>query len=264
MINHVNSASISFIKQYLLFFNVGQNFWSIHIGTLFFSIFSGVVVLAVFYKVARSATSGVPGKLQCAIMMIVEWIEGMVSENFDGPIQFIAPLAMTIFIWITAMNSIDLIPVSYIPYIASLFGIKGLQVVSTADINITASFALGVFVLIIFYTIKSKGFTGFAKEYALHPFNHWLLIPFNIFLEGITLLAKPVSLALRLFGNMYAGELIFILIADMYTSGDIIAGVGIPLQIVWAIFHLLIVILQAFIFTILTIVYLGMAYNKKS
>ncbi|MFI3256604.1 MAG: F0F1 ATP synthase subunit A, partial [Psittacicella sp.] len=191
------------------------------------------------------------------------WVEGIVNENFEGPIHLVAPLAITIFAWIALINSIDLLPISYIPWLASLFGIDKLQTVSTADINITGSFAIGVFFLIIYYTIKSKGIKGFIKEYTLHPFNHWIFIPFNLCLEVVTLIAKPISLALRLFGNMYAGELIFILIADMYLGGKIIAGVGIPLQILWAIFHLLIVLLQAFIFTMLTIVYLGMAYNKK-
>lgn len=160
------------------------------------------------------------------------------------------------------MNAIDLIPVDFLPQFAGLFGIHYLRAVPTADISATLGMSICVFFLILFYTIKSKGFGGLVKEYTLHPFNHWAFIPVNFILETVTLLAKPISLAFRLFGNMYAGELIFILIAVMYSANVAIAALGIPLHLAWAVFHILVITLQAFIFMMLTVVYLSIAYNK--
>ena len=206
---------------------------------------------------------GVPGKWQCFVEMLVEWVNGVVKDNFHGPRNVVAPIALTIFCWVFIMNAIDLIPVDYLPQVAHLFGVDYLRAVPTADISSTLGLSIGVFFLIIFYTIKSKGFGGFVKEYTLHPFNHWAFIPVNFLLEVVTLLAKPISLAFRLFGNMYAGELIFVLIAVMYMAESFVPQVlGIPLQLVWAIFHILIITLQAFIFMMLTIVYLSIGYNK--
>jgi len=152
----------------------------------------------------------------------------------------------------------DLIPVDFLPYAAEKIGISHLRVVPSADVSITMSMAIGVFFLIIFYTIKEKGGIGFIKEYALHPFNHWIFIPINLVLELVTLLAKPISLGLRLFGNMYAGELIFILIAGLLPWWS-----QWLLSLPWAIFHILIITLQAFIFMVLTSVYLAMASAKE-
>ncbi len=163
------------------------------------------------------------------------------------------------------MNTIDLVPVDYIPQLFAI--ITGdhhipVRAVPTTDMNMTFAMSISVFVLILFYTIKSKGVKGLAKEYTLHPFNHWAFIPVNLLLESVTLISKPVSLALRLFGNMYAGELIFILIAVMYSANAFVAALGVPLQLVWAIFHILVIALQAFVFMMLTVVYLSIAYNK--
>ncbi|WP_040976717.1 F0F1 ATP synthase subunit A [Necropsobacter massiliensis] len=251
-----------YIQHHLEFLKTGDSFWNIHIDTLFFSVLSGVIFLFLFYKVATKATSGVPGKLQCLVEILVEWVDGIVKENFHGPRNVIAPLGLTIFCWVFIMNTIDLIPVDFLPQIGNLFGIHYLRAVPTADISATLGMSICVFFLILFYTVKSKGVGGLVKEYTLHPFNHWLFIPVNFILESVTLLAKPISLAFRLFGNMYAGELIFILIAVMYSANMAIAALGIPLQLAWAIFHILIVTLQAFIFMMLTIVYLSIAYNK--
>ena len=185
-------------------------------------------------------------------------VDKSVKEIFEGKDKLIAPLALTVFVWVFLMNALDLIPVDFIPHTAALLGVEYLRIVPTADVSITMSMSIGVFVLILFYTIRSKGLIGFAKEYTLHPFNHWIFIPVNLVLELVTLLSKPVSLGLRLFGNMYAGELIFVLIAAM-----------IPwwyqwmLSLPWALFHILIITLQAFIFMILTIVYLAMASAKE-
>ncbi|MFY1027924.1 F0F1 ATP synthase subunit A [Actinobacillus seminis] len=255
-------TSAEYIQHHLEFLKSGDSFWSIHLDTLFFSLVAGVIFLFFFRKVAKTATSGVPGKLQCLVEMLVEWVDGVVKENFHGSRHMVAPLALTIFCWVFVMNAIDLVPVDFLPQLANLFGIHYLRAVPTADISATLGMSICVFALIIFYTIKSKGISGFVKEYTLHPFNHWAFIPVNLILESVTLLAKPISLAFRLFGNMYAGELIFILIAVMYSANMAIAALGIPLHLAWAIFHILVITLQAFIFMMLTIVYLSIAYNK--
>lgn len=257
-----NLTTAGYIQHHLEFLKTGDSFWHVHLDTLFFSILSAIIFLFIFYKVGRKATPGVPGKLQCFVEMIVEWVDGVVKENFHGPRNVIAPLGLTIFCWVFIMNAIDLVPVDFFPQIANLFGIHYLRAVPTADISATLGMSICVFFLIIFYTIKSKGFGGFVKEYTLHPFNHWAFIPVNLILESVTLLAKPISLGFRLFGNMYAGELIFILIAVMYSANMAIASLGIPLHLAWAIFHILVITLQAFIFMMLTIVYLSIAYNK--
>lgn len=256
-------TTAEYISHHLTFLSSGDSFWSVHLDTLFFSILSALIFLFVFRKVAKKATSGVPGKLQCFIEMIIEWVNGLVKDNFHGSRDFIAPLALTVFCWVFLMNAIDLIPVDFLPQFANLFGIHYLRAVPSADISATLGMSICVFCLILFYTVKSKGFGGLVKEYTLHPFNHWAFIPVNFVLETVTLLAKPISLAFRLFGNMYAGELIFILIAVMYMADNfLLQALGIPLHLAWAIFHILVITLQAFIFMMLTIVYLSIAYNK--
>jgi len=256
-------TTAEYISHHLTFLSSGEGFWAVHLDTLFFSIVSALIFLYVFRKVAKNATSGVPGKLQCFIEMIVEWVNGLVKDNFHGSRDFIAPLALTVFCWVFVMNAIDLVPVDFLPQFAGFFGIHYLRAVPSADISATLGMSICVFFLILFYTVKSKGFSGLVKEYTLHPFNHWAFIPVNFVLETVTLLAKPISLAFRLFGNMYAGELIFILIAVMYMADNfLLQALGIPLHLAWAIFHILVITLQAFIFMMLTIVYLSIAYNK--
>ncbi|MDH2925961.1 F0F1 ATP synthase subunit A [Lonepinella koalarum] len=258
-----NLTTADYISHHLTFLSSGDSFWSVHLDTLFFSFVSGAIFLLIFSKVAKKATSGVPGKLQCFVEIVIEWVDGLVKDNFHGSRNVIAPLALTIFCWVFIMNAIDLIPVDFLPEFANLLGIHHLRAVPTADISATLGMSICVFCLILFYTVKSKGFSGLVKEYTLHPFNHWAFIPVNFILETVTLLAKPISLAFRLFGNMYAGELIFILIAVMYMADNFaLQALGIPLHLAWAIFHILIVTLQAFIFMMLTIVYLSIAYNK--
>lgn len=259
-------TSMEYINHHLGNLKAGEGFWSFHFDTLLFSIICGVAFLYLFYRVAQKVTTGKPTKLQAAVEILVEWINGVVTENFHGSRNVVAPLALSIFVWVFLMNTIDLIPVDYLPKLAAILSGNDeihLRAVPTTDMNLTFSLALGVFVLIIFYTVKSKGVSGFVKEYTMHPFNHWALIPVNLILESVTLLSKPVSLSLRLFGNMYAGELIFILIAVIYSANMVVATMGIPLQIIWAIFHILVVTLQAFIFMMLTVVYLSIAYNKS-
>ncbi|WAF60211.1 F0F1 ATP synthase subunit A [Aeromonas caviae] len=232
----------------------GSKFWTVNIDSMVFSVLLGTLFIWLFRKVAVKATSGVPGKLQCFVEMLVEFVNGNVKDIFHGRNKVIAPLALTVFVWIFLMNFMDLIPVDFIPHAAQLMGVPYLRVVPSADVNITMSMALGVFFLILYYSIKVKGISGFVKELTLQPFNHPAAIPVNFILETVTLISKPVSLGLRLFGNMYAGELIFILIAGLlpWWSQWI-------LSVPWAIFHILIITLQAFIFMVLTIVYLSMA-----
>lgn len=256
-------TTADYISHHLSFLKTGDGFWNVHLDTLFFSLVAGALFLFVFSRVAKNATSGVPTKLQCFVEIVIEWVDGLVKDNFHGPRNVIAPLALTIFCWVFIMNAVDLVPVDFLPQFAEMLGVHHLRAVPTADVNATLGMAICVFALILFYTVKSKGLKGLAKEYTLHPFNHWAFIPVNFILETVTLIAKPVSLAFRLFGNMYAGELIFILIAVMYAADNFaLQALGIPLHLVWAIFHILVITLQAFIFMMLTIVYLSIAYNK--
>ncbi|EEQ10119.1 ATP synthase a chain [Yersinia mollaretii ATCC 43969] len=229
-----------------------------NIDSLFFSVVLGLAFLFVFRKVAAGATSGVPGKLQTAVELIIGFVDNSVRDMYHGKSKVIAPLALTVFVWVLLMNMMDLLPIDLLPYIGEhVFGLPALRVVPTADVSITLSMALGVFILILFYSIKMKGVGGFVKELTMQPFNHPIFIPVNLILEGVSLLSKPVSLGLRLFGNMYAGELIFILIAGLLPWWS-----QWMLSLPWAIFHILIITLQAFIFMVLTIVYLSMASEE--
>ena len=237
-------------------------FWTLHVDTLGWSIVLGLIFLLTFRSVAKKATTGVPGKLQCAVELVVGFVDSSVKETFHGKNKLIAPLALTIFCWVLLMNAMDWVPVDVIPTIAqTIGGFMGMdphdvyiKSVPTTDLNMTFALALGVFFLVIYYSIKIKGLGGFMKELTLQPFNHWAFIPVNFILESVTMLARPLSLALRLFGNLYAGELIFILIAT-------IGLFQLPVHFLWAAFHLLIIPLQAFIFMMLTIVYLSLAHE---
>jgi F-type H+-transporting ATPase subunit a len=238
-----------------------MGFWAIHLDTMGFSIGLGVLFLYFFRRAAKQATADVPSGFQNFAEWIVEFIEASVKGSFSGRNPLIAPLAFTIFIWIFLMNFMDLIAVDFIPELAKLAGIPYMKIVSTTDPNATFGMAFGVFFLILYYSFKIKGPGGFFSELAFQPFGK-LGMPVNLLLEGVNLIAKPISLALRLFGNMYAGEMIFILIAIMYSGGLVIGTFGGLLQIGWAIFHILIITLQAFIFMTLTIVYLDMAHQE--
>ena len=234
-----------------------MGFMAIHLDTLGWSLLMGLVFILLFRSVAKRATEGVPSGLQNLVEITVEFIQGIVRDTFHGRNPVIAPLALTIFVWVLLMNSLKWIPVDYIPGIATLLGLPAFKIVPTTDPNGTFGLSLGVFILILFYSVKVKGVGGFAKELGFTPFKHWSLIPFNLFLEILGLLTKPLSLALRLFGNMYAGEVVFILIAMLpfYVQWT--------LNVPWAIFHILIIPLQAFIFMVLTIVYLSSAHEES-
>ena len=253
-----------------------MGFWAIHLDTMFWSIILGVLFLYLFRKVARNATSGVPGGGQNFVEWIVEFVDGTVKGAFTGRNPMVAPMALTIFIWVFLINFMDLIPVDWLPQVATLIGVHvfGMdphhvyfKVVPSTDPNATFGMALPVFALMIFYSFKIKGPIGFASELTLHPFSsdnklvQLLFIPINFLLEFVALLAKPLSLSLRLYGNMFAGEMIFILIALMYSGGLVLGIFGGVLQMGWAIFHVLIITLQAYIFMTLTIVYMDLAHQ---
>jgi F-type H+-transporting ATPase subunit a len=238
-----------------------MGFWAINLDTLSVSILLGVILLFLFRLVAKSATSAVPSGGQNFVEWIVEFVDNSVRGSFSGRNALVAPLALTIFAWIFLMNLMDLIPVDWVPHLAKALGVPFFRVVPTTDPNATFGMALSVFALVVYFSVKVKGVGGFVGELTLQPFGKYGL-PANLFLEGVNLIAKPVSLALRLFGNMYAGEMIFILIALMFGSGMGLAAFGGVLQWAWAVFHILIITLQAFIFMTLTIVYMDMAHQE--
>jgi F-type H+-transporting ATPase subunit a len=238
-----------------------NTFWLLNLDTLFFSILLGLMFLILFRRASKAATLvGVPGRLEIAVELIVRFVNRTVKDMSNSRNRIIAPLSLTILVWVFLMNLMDLIPVDFLPQIANrVLGINVLHTVPSTDLNITMSMAIGVFGLILFYSVKIKGLKNFARELTLQPFNHIALIPFNLMLELINLVSKPLSLGLRLFGNMYAGELIFILIAGLLPW-----WLQWVLSVPWAIFHILVISLQAFIFMVLTIVYLSMASSKDS
>lgn len=244
-------------------------FWTLNLDTLLFSIISGFFVLLLMYAGARRVTTGVPGKLQNFAELMLEFADGQVRDCFHGRNKIIGPLALTIFVWVFFMNFMDIVPVDFLPMLGKASGVHYLKVVPTNDLNLTFALSLSVFMLIIFYSIKIKGMKGFARELAFQPFNTVYLVPFNLLLELVGLIAKPISLALRLFGNLYAGELIFILIALLTlnaATSSLMANVTLGaaqflLSLAWSIFHILVITLQAFIFMVLTIVYLSLAHE---
>ncbi|MFI0473116.1 F0F1 ATP synthase subunit A [Halomonas sp. HMF6819] len=232
-----------------------MGFWAIHLDTMGWSIAMGLLFVWLFRKAGKMATTGVPGGLQNAVEMVFEFVENMIQGAFKGHNPLIPPLALTLFVWILFMNTLKIIPVDFFPVLFAKLGVDYMKIVPTTDVNATLGLALGVFGLILYYSFKVKGVGGFARELSLTPFNHWLLIPFNLVLEIVSLLVKPFSLAMRLFGNMFAGEVIFILIAMLPFWAIWV------LDVPWAIFHILIVTLQAFIFTVLSVVYLSAAHE---
>ncbi|MCH9694571.1 MAG: F0F1 ATP synthase subunit A [Gammaproteobacteria bacterium] len=250
------------------------NFWTINVDSMFWSVFLGTIFFLLFRAIAKKSSVGKPTKVQAALEIVVEIVDGSVKDTFHGKSRLIAPLALTIFAWVLLMNFMDLIPVDWIPVVLAqwLFGIPYMKVVPTTDVNVTFGMSIAVFFLIMYYTHKAKGPLALWYDLAMHPIAPSfkgpailaapLIIAFNLILEIVALFAKPLSLSLRLFGNMFAGELIFILIALMFSGNIIIGAMGGVAHILWAGFHILIVALQAFIFMMLTIVYLSLASEK--
>ena len=238
-----------------------MGYWTIHLDSMAWSVGLGVVFCAVFGLAARRATAGVPGALQNAVEIVVDFIDDTVSSIFQHRNSLIAPLALTIFIWVFLMNLMDLVPVDWIPVLAATSGLEYMKIVPSTDPNITLGMAFTVFFMIIFFSIKVKGLGGFLKELLCHPFP-WYLFPVNFVLETVTLIAKPVSLGLRLYGNLFAGEMIFILIALLY-GGIVLSLAGGVLQWAWAVFHVLVITLQAFVFAVLSVIYLAQAHDVE-
>jgi F-type H+-transporting ATPase subunit a len=246
-------TSSSYIKHHLMNLSWGEGFWTIHLDTLIFSWILGLGFILLFRFAAKSATSGVPGKLQNVVEVFIDFVNQQVKDTYHGNSPLVAPLALTVFMWVFLMNMMDLLPVDLLPRLAGFLGMNHLKVVPTTDPNLTLGLSFSIFFLTIFYSIKVKGF-GLLKEMFTSPFGPWFF-PFNLILRLVDELAKPISLGLRLFGNLYAGELIFILIALLPW------WIQWPLGWAWAIFHILIIVLQAFIFMMLTIVYISQAHE---
>ena len=245
-----------------------MGFWAFNVDTILVSLVLGLTFLFLFSRVAKNISADAPSGMQNFVEWVVEFIDSSVRGSFNGRSALVAPLALSIFAWIFLMNLMDLVPIDYVSLITQPMGIGHFKLVPTTDPNATIGMAIGVFLLVLFFSIKVKGMGGFVGELTLQPFGKFGL-PVNLFLEGVNLIAKPVSLALRLFGNMYAGEMIFILIALMGASwvsfsfsSTLLFSSQIILSLGWAIFHILIVTLQAFIFMTLTIVYLDMAHQE--
>jgi F-type H+-transporting ATPase subunit a len=276
-----------YIRHHLTFLSNKEpkgiiDFSVIHWDMVFFSVLLAVLFGASFYMAARRSARSIdsaPRGFQSFVELLVEFVDTQVRDVFGKSHQLVAPLALTIFVWVFLFNFMDLLPVDLLGAIARGAGLEHLKVVPSTDVNVTFALSLTVFVLIIFYSIKIKGFGGFISELTLHPFHsknpvlQALVIPFNLILEGANLFAKPISLALRLFGNLYAGEMIFLLIA-LFTLSAGFASLGtvggwggvvvqVALALVWAIYHILVITLQAFIFMMLTIVYLTQAHEKS-
>jgi F-type H+-transporting ATPase subunit a len=241
---------------------MGMGFWSVNVDTLGWSIFLGAAFLLFFRSVGKRATVDAPSGIQNFVEAVFEFVDARVSEGFNYKNDLIGPLCLTLFFWILLMNTMDLVPVDLITkgfeiFAAVVFGFEHapFKIVPTTDPNITMGMSVFVFLLIIYYSIKNKGIGGFLSELAFHPFGKWMM-PFNLIIEVPTLFAKPISLGLRLFGNLYAGELLFLLIASMLGYWQL------PAHFVWAVFHILVIPLQAFVFMMLTIVYLNAAHEK--
>jgi len=265
-------GSVEYIQHHLTNFCVGPDcghggFWALNVDTLFFSILLGALIIFVSWRLRRNLEAGKPAGFQNFVESILEFVSGQVRDAFPYPNPLIAPLALTIFIWVWLMNFMDLIPVDLLPTAAGLLGVHHLKIVPTTDLNTTLAMSFTVFALIVYYNIKEKGLVGYLKMFLFHPFGKFF-VPVNVAMTLIEELAKPLSLGLRLFGNLFAGELVFMLIALI--GGTLAVGWAalfwLPLQTVldlgWLIFHLLVITLQAFIFMVLTIVYLAMAHAK--
>jgi len=269
-------TSVEYIQHHLTNLCVGAdcesqaivklNAW--HLDTIFFSVVLGALIVLLAWRVGRRVTAGEPSGLVNVAEMLVEFVNKQIADVFPKPNPLIGPMSLTIFLWVLLMNAMDLVPVDLLPEAAKLVGVHYLKVLPTTDICTTLALALRVFALTIFYGLRVKGAAGYIKSFLFHPFGKFL-VPFNIVMAVIEELAKPLSLSLRLFGNLFAGELVFLLIALI--GGTLAVGLAalfwLPLQVgldlAWLIFHLLVVPLQAFIFMLLTVVYLGMANQEE-
>jgi len=253
-----SQSATEYIVHHLTNLHVGHGFWTFHLDTLIVSGLLGFGVFGLMWAVARRATSGVPGGLQNFFEMVVSMVDAQVKDTFHARSALVTPLAITIFIWVFVMNAMDLIPVDFIPLAVHAAGVEHFKVVPTTDPNLTFAMSLTVFAIMIGLNFRFKGAGGFLHEALTVPFGKWLF-PVNLLFRLIEDIAKPISLALRLFGNMYAGEMVFILLAVWAGAGWLWAPFAATLSLAWALFHILIITLQAFVFMMLTIVYMSMA-----
>jgi F-type H+-transporting ATPase subunit a len=257
-----------YIVHHLANLQYGEGFWTINVDSILFAVLLGLLFVVSFYLAARKLSAdGVPRGFQSFVETVVEFVDSQVRDTFHGTSKIIAPLALTIFCWILLMNFMDVVPVDLLPLVGQTVGVEYLKVVPTTDLQITLGMSVTVFLIVMYYSFKIKGFGGFTWELLTHPFGKWMM-PFNLLLNLIEHLARPVSLGLRLYGNLYAGEMIFLLLAVLGGSFAItsLAGIGgaigqFLLAVVWACFHILVIPLQAFIFMVLTIVYLSQAHE---
>jgi len=263
-------GTVEYIQHHLANNAIGEGFWTFHLDTIFVSIAIASLIIFVAARLGKRLEAGAPSGFQNGVEGVLDFVSGQVRDTFPGKNALIAPLALTIFLWVWLMNFMDLIPVDLVPLLAQM--VTGnpdlhLKIVPTTDLNTAMAMSLTVFGLILFYNIKVKGLWGFIKMFLFHPFGKWF-VPFNVVMTLIEEVSKPLSLGLRLFGNMFAGELVFLLIALI--GGTLAVGIGAlfwaPLQALldlgWLIFHVLVITLQSFIFMVLTIVYLGMAHTE--
>ena len=246
-------TSSAYIVHHLTNLTVGQGFWALHLDSLIVSGLLGLVAFVGMARLARRATPGVPGKMQAFVEMLVSFIDQQVKDTYHGKSPLVTPMAITIFVWVLLMNAMDLIPVDFVPMLLGQAGVHYFKVVPTTDPNLTFGMSLSVFVVMIVMGFKVKGFGGFMHEVFTVPFGA-KMAPVNLLFRLIEDIAKPISLSLRLFGNMYAGEMVFILIA-------LLGLWQLPLALPWALFHILIITLQAFVFMMLTLVYVGQAHD---
>lgn len=278
--HHAPANSSEYIGHHLI--NLTQSgekqtklidFSVVNVDTVFFSVFLGLLGLFLLWMIARKVTSGVPSRTQAAVEALVEMVEDQSKSIVHGDRAFIAPLALTVFFWVVFMNAMDWVPIDLPGWLNNHLGMNlpYTRIVATADINATMGMAFAVFLLMMYYSLKIKGVGGFAHELVSAPFGaKWYLAPFNLGLNIVEYFSKTVSLGIRLFGNMFAGELIFALIATMGAAwGTVSMGTGLGLAVgqviagsIWAIFHILVVLLQAFIFMMLTLVYVGQAHES--
>ena len=262
-------GSVQYIQHHLTNWSVGEGFMTLNLDTLLVSVMLGALIVFAAMRVGRNLQVGAPSGFQNFVEMVLDFVDRQVKDSFGSRDNMvIAPLALTVLVWVWLMNFMDLIPVDLIPAILHGAGLEYFKVVPTTDLNTTLAMAGVVFLLTVYYSIKVKGPVGYLKMFLFHPFGKFF-VPVNVVMTAIEELAKPLSLGLRLFGNMFAGELVFLLIALLSGAATIGAALLIwfPLQVVldlaWLLFHILIITLQAFIFMVLTIVYLGMAHATE-
>jgi len=255
-----------YIQHHLSFFAkpVGEgSFWTLHVDSVVTSAILGVVGLGLLWWVVRGATAGVPTKRQAFVELLFTFVDDQVKGIFHGKRDFVTPTAITVFVWVLLMNAMDFLPVDIMAWLLGLVGIHSWRLVPTADVNTTFALALSVWLLMIYFSVKVKGFGGFIHELFCSPFgSNPLLWPANFLFNLVEYISKPLSHSLRLYGNMYAGEIIFLLLWLWAATGLVGTVFGAVLGVGWAIFHILIVALQAYIFMMLTIVYLSMAHES--